>query len=111
MPKLIPLIPLEGFYRFSTTLESVDYIFDVRWNDRDSAWYFDLLDADENMIRAGCKIILGASPGRRSAHADFPSGAFVVEDTSGEGVEATYEDLGVRVVMRYYTAAEVLSFV
>jgi hypothetical protein len=106
MPQRIPLEPSEALYRFSTTLENVDYIFDVHWNARDAAWYFDLLDIDENMIRAGNKIVLGALPGRRSSSASFPPGVFVVLDTSGSGVDASYEDLGVRIVMHYYTQEE-----
>lgn len=111
MPKLIPLVPSVGFYRFSTALDGVDYIFDVRWNARDNAWFFDLLDVDEIMIRAGSKIVLGTLPGRRSAHADFPGGAFFVTDTSNAGLDATYEDLGTRVTLTYYSREEIAALV
>lgn len=107
MPQLIPLIPSEAFYSFSTTLDGVDYQFDVRWNARDAAWYFDILTVDQVMIRAGNKIALGSSPGGRSASENFPEGLFLVLDTSGAGIDASYEDLGTRVQMYFYTAAEI----
>lgn len=109
MPQILPFEPSEAFYRFTTTLEDTDYIFDVRWNDRDAAWYFDVLRLDETVVRAGNKIVLGAFPGRRSSDADFPPGVFMVVDTSGSDVDATYDDIGVRVFVHYYTQAEFTS--
>ncbi len=106
MPQRIPLVPSEAFYSFSTTLDDTDYVFDVRWNTRDAAWYFDLLTIDGVMIRAGNKIVLGSSPGGLSADASWP-GLFIVTDTSGKGVDATYEDMGVRVQMHFYTFEEI----
>lgn len=109
MPQIIPLEPSEAFYRFSTTLEDTDYIFNVRWNGRDAAWYFDLFTIDDVLIAGGNKIVLGAYPGARSASADMPPGVFIVSDTSDAGLDATYEDLGVRVVMHYYTVEEFIA--
>lgn len=107
MPQQIPLIPSEPFYSFTTTLDGTDYQFDVRWNARDGAWYFDLLTVEDEMIRAGNKIVLGASPGGLSADAEFPAGLFLVLDTSGDGRDATFDDMGTRVLMYFYTDAEI----
>lgn len=109
MPQLIPLIPSEAFYNFTTTLDGDDFQFDVRWNGRDEAWYFDLLTVDQTPIISGNKIVLGTSPGGRSADSGFPAGLFIVLDTSGAGIDATFEDIGVRVQMFFYTDAEILA--
>ena len=109
MPTQIPLIGEEFNYSVSTILDDTEYIFNVRWNGRDESWYFDLSDSEGGIIRAGLKILLGAFPGRRSVDPRFPNGAFVVSDLSNEGVDATYYDLGTRVVMHYFTAAELLT--
>jgi hypothetical protein len=111
MPQQLPLEPSNAHYSFSTTLDGTEYLFDVRWNGRDGAWYFDLLDADEDMIRAGNKVTLGSSPGVRSSDSRFPAGAFLTLDASGAGVEATYEDIGTRVLLLYYSPEELAGLV
>ncbi|GAH17648.1 unnamed protein product, partial [marine sediment metagenome] len=47
-----------GAFSFTVDLEGVDFQFDFQYNDRESAWYFDLLDADANMLRAGIKCVI-----------------------------------------------------
>jgi len=110
MPRLIPLTPSEPFYSFTTTLEDVDYLFDVRWNAIDGAWYFDVSTVSEEPILPGIKIVLGASPGRLCIDPRFPPGAFFVVDTTGQGVDAGFDDIGTRVQLHYYTSAEVAAF-
>lgn len=106
MPIQIPLIPEEFNYRVSTVLDESEYIFDVRWNERDSGWYFDLYDAEGDIIRAGIKIMLGAFLGGRCADPRYPAGTFIASDLSNSGRDATYYDLGVRVVLFFYSASE-----
>lgn len=106
---IIPFEPSIGHYRFSTTISNTEYIFDVRWNSRDSAWYFDLLEFDETPIIMGVKIVLGTYLGRRCTHALFYNGVFVAIDTSNEGREAGFDDLGTRVTIRYYPAEDLIT--
>jgi len=105
----LPFETGSGFYQFTSTLDGVDYLFDVRWNERDSAWYFDLLTVDGEMIGSGNKIVLGSSPGFRTADERWPNGPFVVTDTSESGLDATYEDIGTRVLVFWYTAEEFIA--
>ena len=106
MPIQIPLIPNEFNYTVSTVLGDDEYIFDVRWNGRDSAWYFDLYDVAGDLIRAGIKIVLGTPLGARVSDARFPDGLFLASDLSNTGVDAAYEDLGERVVLFFYENSE-----
>ncbi len=108
MPTQIPFISEEFNYSVSTTLLDQTYIFDVHWNGREGAWYFDLSDAEGVIIRAGIKIVLGALLGRRSVDSRFPAGTFIASDLSEEGVDATYTDLGTRVVVFFYSTEEIL---
>ena len=105
----IPLQPSIPRYRLSTSLDGVPYIFDVHWNDRDQAWYFDLLEVDESPIIHGVKVVLGTYLGRRSTHQFFRDGVLVVTDLSGEGRDAGLDDLGARVQMVRYSALEVAT--
>ena len=106
MPRQLPLVPSIPFYRFGTTLSDVPYIFDIRWNGRDEAWYMDILQEDETPIRHGVKIVLGALLGRRSRDPAFPLGVMIAADLSGEGREATFDDLGTRVAVYQYEPGE-----
>lgn len=96
-------------YRFGTSIEQVPYIFDVRWNSRAAAWYFDVLEQDETPIVLGVKVVLGAHIGRRSQHVLFRRGTIVAIDTTQQGREAAVDDLGTRVEVRYAPLAETLG--
>jgi len=109
MSTQLPFIPSEFNFRVNTVLEGTEFIFDVRWNGRDSAWYMDLLDVDGDLIRAGMKIALGSPMGIRVADARFPDGLFSPSDLSNSGVDAGFDDLGVRVVVFFFTNAELAA--
>ena len=103
----LPLIASTRGYRVGAILDGTPYIFDLHWNGREAAWYMDLLAEDETVIRAGMKLVLGARLGSQSAREDFPGGAFIVMDLSGTGIDAGFDDLGVRVQVWYMTQAEI----
>ena len=109
MPVLVPFEPSTPSYRVGCTLGSLPYLFDVRWNARDAAWYFDLLDADENPIYSGIKVVLGTGLGRVCTDPRFPSGTFQAIDLAGTSRDAGIDDLGARVVVYYYSAAELAA--
>lgn len=106
MPVLLPFKPSIPFQRVSTTLAGIEYVLQLRWNGRDEAWYLDVLTEDEDVIRAGVKIVLGSLLGRRSVDVRFPPGVLIATDHSGAGVDASLDDLGVRVAVYFYTLAE-----
>lgn len=102
----LPFVPSIPFYQFSTTLDGVNYNFNVRWNTRDGAWYFDLSDDQENLIIAGVKIVLGVALARRSTDPRMPPGVFFAGDVTNSGTDAGIDDLGARVQVYYYPAAQ-----
>lgn len=98
----IPLSPSIGHYQFSTQIMGEDYTFEVRWNARDAAWYFDLFDAAGRVIRRGFKIALGAYIGRLVRHPLFlRDGMFFAYDASQQHREATFDDIGSRVILYF----------
>lgn len=110
-PQILPFVPSVPYYRFRTSIENVAYIFDVRWNVRDAAWYFDLLETDETPIALGVKIVLGMSLARRIKHPLFRNGTLVAIDTSGKLREPGLDDLGTRVQIRYYTVYDIIAVI
>jgi hypothetical protein len=65
------------------------------------------VDVDETPIRRGIKIVLGAWLGNDCVDVDFPYGAFMAIDSTGEGREATLDDLGSRVDVLYFSRSEI----
>lgn len=106
MPQQLPLIPSIPHSRVSTTLAGAQYLLDVRWNARASAWFMDLLAEDETPICHGIKVVLGAAMGGRSTHPRFPAGMLMAVDLTGQGREAGFDDIGTRVVVYFFTAED-----
>lgn len=106
---LIPLLPSQPDYLFSIVLEQTPYGMHVYWNDRDAAWYFDVLDISGAIIQPGIKIVLGAYLGRALRVPPFATGVFIAVDTSRAGIDATFDDLGTRVLLYYIPALDLLA--
>lgn len=106
MPEYLPFIQSDNNYRLQVPLSGVLYLFDVRWNDRDSAWYMDMYEADETPILLGVKLVLGNILGRRSRHLFFVQHLLRVVDTSGSGKDAGFDDLGSRVQVMHIPVSE-----
>jgi hypothetical protein len=107
MAVTLPLVPSIPNYRVGTVLDDVQYILDLRWNGRASAWYMDVLAVDESPIKHGIKLVLGSVLGRRVADSRFPQGTLMAADLTGAGQEAGLDDLGVRVAVFYFSPGEV----
>lgn len=106
---ILPFIPSVAAYEFSTDIEGISYTFDVRWNSRDEGWYFNLFEDNGAPIAYGLKVVLGTLIGETTPHNLFRLGVLVVIDTTQEGREATFDDLGTRVQVRYVPVAEYLA--
>jgi hypothetical protein len=108
MPQILPFQPSIPNYTVSVVLGTVEYVFQVRWNARDGAWYFDLLDDTLDQIYSGVKIVLGAYLAARCSDPRWlaAGGILVATDTSNQGLDAGIDDLGARVQVVFYTIAE-----
>lgn len=109
MPAALPFFPSVPLYQVSTTLEGVQYVFDVRWNGRARAWYFDISTEDGSVIQRAVKVVLGAPLAKRVADARMPPGVLFAIDTTDTGTEAGLNDLGTRVQVQYYTLDEIAA--
>jgi hypothetical protein len=106
MPVVLPLVPSIPNYRVGVTLDGEQYLFDVRWNTRAGGWFFDLLLEDETHIASGIRVVLGVLLGRRMTHDRRPRGGLFAVDSTGQHLEAGFDDLGSRVEIFYYTKEE-----
>jgi hypothetical protein len=107
MAQSLPLVPSVPIYRVGTTLGGRQFIFDVKWNARDEAWYMDISTSSDVIIRHGIKIVLGTIFDGRTVNSESPQGALIATDLTGVGLDAGFDDLGDRVVVYFLTPDDV----
>ena len=97
---LIPLRPGVFDYIVGTQLIDTQYNLHVYWNDRDNAeagaWYVDVLDASENPIAVGLKIVVRWYLGRTTQAPPFTTGVLICYDLTGLDQDPGLNDLGGR---------------
>lgn len=116
MPTILPFRPAIGSYTFGVVLRNTEYVFDVRWNSRripsmniEPAWYFDIRDIARAPIVMGIKIVMGVYFGRRSNHELFADGAMVARPVGFDRSPPTFQDMGTRVQIWYFTRDELVE--
>lgn len=119
MSLLIPLRSDLDFYVETVTLDGVEFDFEFRWNNRDSAWYLSIYDPTVAAADDGSRVpILGSIPVlvgwpllNQYRMRTRPLGELVALDTSGQDADPGRRDLGSRVLLLYYTRDEVAALV
>jgi hypothetical protein len=103
-------IPILAFPHFTerVTLDGTPYTLEFRWNEREASWRFSLATAEGDPIASGLKVLPSKvlSLGWRIVDPRRPPGVFAVVDTSGADSPPGLNDLGKRVQIIYFTAAE-----
>lgn len=106
MPIVIPLRPNLPSYDEQIQLDGVLYTLQVKWNVRYSTWFLTVLDGNADTVLVGGKAIRANFPLAPYTTARQPPGAQVPVDTSQQGLDPVLTDLGTRVHLLYFTAAE-----
>lgn len=97
------------FFTLRTVLDGQEFFLDVGWNQREGRWYLGMSDQDETVVFAPRKLVADWDLLRTIADARAPRGALIATDLSGQGLDPGFSDLGVRVVLTYFTADEVVA--
>lgn len=114
---ILPLQPSIDNYSFTTTLENTVFEVDVHWNTRTLAWYMDWYQADGvTVVALNLKVVLGTYIGKHIAAVPFSTGIIVAQDTSGNGLDAGFDDIGVnsdgstnRVIVKYIPVLDLIA--
>lgn len=117
MSLLIPLRSDLDHYQETVTLDEVSFDFVFRWNNRDDCWYLSIFDPTVAEAVDGSRIpIIGSIPVlvgwallAQYRMRERPLGDLVAFDTSGQELDPGRRDLGSRVLLIYYTAAEIAA--
>lgn len=103
------LIPLRNDlpdYSFQIELDGKTYGLRLRLNQRDGSWYFDVRDAEDTVLVAGRRLVIGLPLLRRYTDERLPPGELLAVDSSGANEEAGPADLGARVRLFYRPRTE-----
>jgi hypothetical protein len=106
----IPVVAGVAQQELQVPIEGRVYTLALRWAGRDARWYLDIFDEDRTPVYVGVAVVLNFPLAFRCASTLMWPGVLMATDTSGENAEPGLDDLGERVKLIYYDAAE-LPFV
>jgi hypothetical protein len=100
---IIPTMNAQTYGNFSQTvsLDGIDYQLQYKYNDRESFWYFNLLDTEDNPIKTGIKIVSNWPFLRNVVNTTRPGGELIGVDTRQPPLDPGFDDLGFAVKMGY----------
>lgn len=105
MSSLLPIVQDSARFSVATELNDATWVFEFRWNARGAQWVMSVSDGDGNPVASGIPVVLGLPLLR--GRVKGLGGEIMALDTSGQGVDAAFEDLGRRVVLVHFNAADV----
>ena len=80
MPQRVPLRTSVPAFTQRTSLDGVPFEFDFAWNERESAWYMSVADADCLPLRNGIRMAINWPLLRQVADARRPAGELYLID-------------------------------
>lgn len=103
------VIPTQAtaLYSQQTSLEGRAYSLTFAWNGRDGHWYLDISDEAGVPISVGLRVTVSTDLLARCLDPRRPPGMLVAQDTTDTDLDPSFDELGTRVQLLYFTAAEV----
>lgn len=104
--QILPLRTDLPRYSFRVELDGARYEFSMEWNDRAGAWFFDLADAEGDLIVTSIRV--GVDYPLLDSYTDdrIPPGILLAVDSQKLDLDPGRQDLGDRVQMIYYPIAD-----
>lgn len=110
MTQLVPLPPPQTpplpAFDVTALLDGVTYALHFQWNATDAGWRVRILDEPGQVVLMGDARTVLNWPLYESLLVRYPAGGLVFFDTSGQEIEPGLADLGDRVILLYFLAAE-----
>ena len=106
MTTLTLIHPPRGEFGFRNrqTLDGITYVLQFNWNLRAGFWHLAIGNASNISTVRNLQMVIAPdilAPYRYNTATDLPQGVLSVVDTSDTKVEASRDEFGVRVVLRY----------
>lgn len=99
--------PEDTLYHATVDLDGVSVRMTLRWMDRTASWYLDLEDPTGEAIVRGVRVVTHWPLWVRLRDDRRPPGQLLALSLTDDDSPAGRDDLGSRVVLVYYTAAEI----
>lgn len=94
-------------YSFEIELDRRLYSFEFHWNDRGGGWHFTISDPNTAaVLLAGRRVVVDFPLLSRFRDERLPAGELCAVDTTGEKRGPGIADLGARVKLLYFDAAD-----
>ena len=97
MAETLQIEPTAEAQEFSQVIGDVPLRFDLYWNRRAQAYYFDIYDVDDSKIASGLKVVVGWDLFFELNDDRLPDGALMVVDTAQDDEQPDKYELGDRV--------------
>lgn len=102
----LPVTNADPNYRFQIELEGRLYFFEFRYNTRMERWLMDLEDENQDPLVVGIPVLTNLFLLAQFVDDRLPPGFIIAQDESGEGKQATRQQLGNDVKLLYMTSDE-----
>lgn len=105
----IPTSTVNSNYEFVVELDGAEFKLRFKYNSRDDAWYLNILDTNDVMLRAGLKVVNEWTLLRLWAEANRPRGELIAVNQGNVPAPPTLNQLGAEVVLTYLDATEIAA--
>lgn len=98
----------DPFYRTRVPLDGATYVLDFAFNTRELCWYLDIYDVDENLLKAGIKLVCSTALGNKTYDPAMPPGVLAIVSNSTDDSPPGLFDLkdGGRCQLVYYPVTD-----
>lgn len=112
MVELPPFSPeeQEPVYDYQIALDEITYRIVLQWRDRQASWYLSLYDASDNVMFTNARMNIDTPIGWRLTGRNIETGFIVLLDTEGTQEQCSYEDLGYRCQLFYFSRTEFADY-
>jgi hypothetical protein len=104
----LPTSTTSPFYVFEVILDNVSFRLQFKFNQRDQAWYMDVLDSADNQLRSGLRVVSDWTLLRLWQEIEKrPVGEIIATAQGDIARPALIDELGDEVILTYLDEAEI----
>ena len=103
----IPTLPSVPFYTQRTSLDGQLYLLEFKWNELNESWYLSLYTDLGEPLQYNMRLSADFPINYLTTDPRAPQGWIIAYDTTKQGVDPAFDDLGTRSLLLYFDEEEV----